>query len=105
MDVLIGYVTVPDVETGRRIARQIVEEHLAACCNIVPSVESIYRWEGNVEAARECLMIVKTTAGRFNAMRDRIVELHPYDVPEVIASPASHGLEAYLEWVKGSVGS
>lgn len=103
MSVLIAYVTTPDLQTARRIAQTLVEESLAACCNVLPEVESIYRWEGNVETAHECLMIVKTTQERFPALRDRIAALHSYEVPEIIAAPITDGLDAYLNWVRESV--
>lgn len=97
-------VTAPDAETGARIGRLLVEERLAACVNIVPKVTSIYRWEGDVLEEQEVLMIVKTTAARTPALTKRTVELHPYDVPEVLAMPVLSGFEPYMEWVRDGSG-
>lgn len=94
--------TAPDLETGEAIARRVVEERLAACANVVPGVSSIFRWEGEVQEAREVLVILKTTEERAAELSQRIVELHPYDVPEVLALPVSSGFEPYLEWVRTS---
>lgn len=97
--------TTPDGETGARIARLLVEERLAACANIVPNVTSIYRWEGEVQESQEVLLILKTTAARTRDLTRRAVELHPYDVPEVLALPVLSGFEPYLDWVRdASVG-
>lgn len=103
MNVLVVYVTFPGREAAGSVAERLVEERLAACCNLLPGVESVYRWEGRVETAQECLMLAKTTAERFPALRDRVMELHPYDLPEVIAVPVTVGLEPYLGWVGESV--
>lgn len=87
------------------LARQLVEERLCACVNVLPSVHSSFRWEGRVESAEESLLIAKTTAAAAPQLRDRIVELHPYDVPEVLELPVGGGLPAYLAWLTDSVGS
>jgi periplasmic divalent cation tolerance protein len=101
--VVVAFMTAPDVETAETIARAVVEEGLAACCNLLPQVRSIYRWQGALEQADEILVVVKTTADGFERLRDRIVELHPYDVPEVIAAPVAGGHAPYLDWVVESV--
>jgi periplasmic divalent cation tolerance protein len=88
---------------ARAIAQALVERRLAACVNIVPSVESIYRWQGKVESAQEWLLIIKTTAGTFAAVRDAITELHSYDLPECIMLGIEDGSAAYLRWVDESV--
>jgi periplasmic divalent cation tolerance protein len=103
-DIVVAFMTAPDVETAETIARALVEERLAACCNILPQVRSIYRWEEAIEQADEILVVIKTTASGFEALRDRAVELHPYDVPEVIALPVVSGHEPYAEWVRQAVG-
>ncbi len=95
--------TVSSQEEGRRIACQLVEGRLAACVNLLPKVESIYRWKEAVESAEEVLLVVKTTAERFAELRDRIVVLHSYEVPEVIALPVSDGSSKYLDWLRGQV--
>jgi periplasmic divalent cation tolerance protein len=76
-----------------------VEEHLAACVNLVPGVSSIYRWQGKVEKAQECLLVIKTTAARFEAVKNRIQSLHTYDTPEIIALPITAGDADYLKWI------
>ena len=91
--------TMPSAEKAAEIARVVVGEQLAACVNLVPSVRSIYRWDGAVQDETETLAIAKTTAERVDALRARIVELHPYEVPEVIALPIAGGHAPYLAWV------
>ena len=99
-EILVILTTWPDGDKARVAARALVEEHLAACANIVPAVESIYRWEGNIETASEVLMLVKSTIGRYVELETRIKALHPYEVPEIVALPVSDGLIAYLRWVQ-----
>lgn len=91
--------TVPDREVGLRIARALVEDSLAACVNVVPGLHSVYRWQDAVESADEALLLVKTTQDRLDALRERLVALHPYELPEVIAVDVAAGLPAYLDWV------
>lgn len=91
--------TCPDAETATRIARALVEEGLAACVNILPPMQSIYKWKGAVETASEQLLIVKITAGRFAAVHDRIKGLHSYELPEIIAVPIVAGSPDYLAWL------
>lgn len=91
--------TCPDDPTAAGIARSLVEASLVACVNIVPGIRSIYRWQGSVEDDPEVLMILKTTGDRLDAVRARILELHPYEVPEVLALPVVDGHHDYLSWV------
>ncbi len=98
-ELLLALSTFPEIETALRIARQVVEENLAACANIVPAVESIYRWQGQLENAQETLVFFKTTAARYPAFQDRLKALHPYDVPEIICLRIADGLPEYLCWV------
>jgi periplasmic divalent cation tolerance protein len=91
--------TCPDAACAERIARALVEEGLAACVNILPPMQSIYRWRGKTEAATEQLLIVKSTAAQFPAIRDRIKALHPYELPEIIAVPFADGSPDYLAWL------
>ncbi|HUP00512.1 MAG TPA: divalent-cation tolerance protein CutA [Gemmatimonadota bacterium] len=91
--------TCPDEETAHGIARTLVEERLAACGNVVPGVTSIYRWQGEIETAAECVVLFKTQAERLEALAHRLEELHPYEVPEFLAFPVERGLPAYLAWV------
>ena len=97
--ILLVLSTFPDIETARRIARQLVTGKLAACANIIPAVESIYRWQGNVEQATEVLVFFKTNAARYGAFQEKLKSLHPYDVPEIIAAPVDQASPVYLRWV------
>ncbi len=97
--------TAPDAEVAERLGRTLVEERLAACANVLVGVTSIYRWKGKVEREAEVLVILKTTAERVEALQERVVELHPYDVPEVIALSVYTGHAPYLDWVRSEVGS
>ncbi len=99
--VMVVLVTVPNRETGEKLAREVVEDRLAACGNILPGVTSIYRWEGETHQDPECLIIFKTTEASLASMREKVVELHPYDVPEVLALPVADGHLPYLRWVQG----
>jgi periplasmic divalent cation tolerance protein len=103
-DLRVVIVSGPDLETLREIARTLVEERLAACVNLLDRATSVYRWEGAVEEAEECLAFLKTTAGRVSALEERLLELHPYEVPELIALPVTDGSERYLGWVRESTG-
>lgn len=98
-DALLCLSTCPDAETAARVARTLVEERLAACVNRVPGVASTYRWQGEVHDDAEVLLLVKTTRESFVALRDRLVELHPYEVPELIALAIDDGSPAYLQWI------
>ena len=101
---LVVLVTAPTPERAAEIARALVEERLAACGNVVPGVRSIYRWQGKVEDESEALLVLKTTRARFEALRERVLALHPYQVPEVIALPVEAGSAAYLAWIAGETG-
>jgi periplasmic divalent cation tolerance protein len=89
-------------DEARKIAHALVDRRLAACVNIVPQVESIYRWQSKVESAREWLLVIKTTAEKFPAVRDAIRELHSYDLPECVAVEVADGSPAYLQWIADS---
>ena len=96
--------TVPDAEVAERIGTVLVQERLAACANVIEGVTSIYRWQGSIEREREVLMVLKTTSETVQQLRLRLVELHPYDVPEVLALDVRDGHEPYLNWVRSVVG-
>jgi periplasmic divalent cation tolerance protein len=102
-DVLAVLVTVPGEEVALKMGRVLVEERLAACVNLIPGVRSLYWWEGRVAEDAELLLVLKTTRGRLDALRERVLALHPYQVPEVVALPVEAGSAAYLEWVRASV--
>jgi periplasmic divalent cation tolerance protein len=101
-EVLVVLTTWPDVEKARAAARVLVEEKLVACANIMPGVESIYRWEGKVETSAEVMMVLKTTIARYQMMETRILALHPYEVPEIVVLRVTDGLPKYLRWVESS---
>ncbi|MCB4821667.1 divalent-cation tolerance protein CutA [Roseicella aerolata] len=103
--VLWVYVTAADAEEARRIGRALVEEHLAACVNILPGHTAIYRWEGRVEESAEAAFIAKTTATRFEALRARIRSLHSYELPAIVALPAADGDPEFLDWVRAQSGT
>lgn len=105
MSALIVYCCVPDLETAERIATALVEERLAACVNRLPGVVSTYRWQGETRTDAELLLICKTTRARFAALRARIVALHPYELPEVIAVDVALGHEPYLAWLAEATAS
>lgn len=100
---LLVYISCGSLENARQLASSLVEENLAACVSIVPKVESVYRWQGQVESAEESLLLVKTRAEAFAALRDRVCILHHYELPEIVAVPIVAGLEPYLTWIKESV--
>jgi periplasmic divalent cation tolerance protein len=100
---LVALCTVPNAEEGARIARSLVEERLAACVNIVDGLRSIYVWKGEVSDDREALLVIKTGRATLDALTSRIVALHPYETPEVIALPIAAGHAPYLAWIDESL--
>ena len=97
--VLACFCTCPDAASATRIADAVVDERLAACVNQLPGLRSVYRWAGGIERADEVLLVAKTTRARLAALTERIRELHPNELPEVIAFEVAGGLAAYLDWV------
>lgn len=95
--------TVARAEDAERIARELVERRLAACVNVVAAVSSVYRWKGKVESEEERLLLIKTRADRFEVLRETLVALHPYELPEAIAVPIEAGHQPYLDWIDESV--
>ncbi|MEM7413321.1 MAG: divalent-cation tolerance protein CutA [Myxococcota bacterium] len=99
-DARVVLVTAPDLEVARQLARTLVSEARIACANVVPGLESIYRWEGEVQVDAEVLLILKTTAAQVDAVAARVKDLHPYELPEVIALPIEGGSAGYLDWIR-----
>jgi periplasmic divalent cation tolerance protein len=103
-DKIVVLVTCGSAKEARKIAWAVVEQRMAACANIVTSpVQSVYRWKGRVESAKEFLLVIKTTQSRFAKLKAEVKRLHSYDVPEIIALPIAHGAAAYLAWISNSV--
>jgi periplasmic divalent cation tolerance protein len=103
-DTMLVLTTVADAAQAERIARALVEERLAACVTTLGAARSVYRWQGEVEAADELPLLIKTTAERWPELRERLRALHPYEVPEMIVLPVADGLPAYLDWLRASTG-
>lgn len=102
--VVVILVTAPDESVAGDLARRLVEERLVACVNVLPGLRSIYRWQGEVEEAGEVLMILKARRVDVGAVAERVEELHPYEVPEVIALEVTAGHAPYLDWVRSETG-
>lgn len=98
-EILLVISTITDIDKGKWLAHQVVDKQLAACCNIVPGITSVYRWQGELCEDQECLLVMKTVKTRYKQLQDFIRENHPYDLPELIALPVNTGLEEYLTWV------
>jgi len=99
MDALLVITTLPDADTARALAAQLVEQRLAACVNILAPCQSVYRWEGKIEDAEEVPLLIKTSAARYAALEEAIRAYHPYELPEIVAVRIDRGLPGYLAWV------
>ncbi len=99
MPALLILTNCPDEATANAIALALVEEKLAACVNLLPRVQSIYRWQCKIDSASEIPLLIKSTASAYPALEKRLRDLHPYEMPEIIAWPISQGLPAYLNWL------
>lgn len=104
-EVLLLMTNLPDREHAQRIARILIENHAAACVNILPECVSVYRWEGKVEEANEVPLLIKTTHSSYKRVEEIILGQHPYELPEIIAVSVVAGLPAYLQWVVGEISS
>jgi periplasmic divalent cation tolerance protein len=100
--IVLALSTFPDRETAQRISNQLITEKFATCANILPPVESIYRWKEKIETGNETLVFFKLSEGRQSAFQEKLRSLHPYEVPEIIFFPVSKGLPEYLAWVADS---
>ena len=99
-DVIVVYITAPNSEDAQTLAQALVQENLAACVNIIPGIQSVYRWDNAIQTDTELLLICKSRTERFDALKKRVQALHPYDVPEIISIPVQNGSEPYLNWVR-----
>ncbi|WP_397475795.1 divalent-cation tolerance protein CutA [Pusillimonas sp.] len=99
-DVVVVLSNAPDQLLAKRIAHMLVEEGLAACVNLGAPALSMYMWEGKLEGAEEIPLVIKTTQSALPAMTDRLTELHPYEVPEILVMPVAGGAQPYLDWVR-----
>src|SRR5215468_9080301 len=102
--ILLALSTFPDAEIARRISNQLVSERFAACANILPAIESIYRWKEKIESGNETFVFFKVSEDRQSAFQNKLRSLHPYDVPEIIFLPVAGGLREYLQWVSENCG-
>jgi periplasmic divalent cation tolerance protein len=102
-ETVVVLVTAPNMETATQIGRALVEERLAACANLIPQVRSIYRWQGEIFDEAEILLLIKTTVAVQEHLTERVLQLHPYETPEVIALPIVAGSDAYLQWIASEV--
>ena len=102
--ILLALSTFPDAEIARRISNELVSERFAACANILPAVESIYRWKEKIESGNERLVLFKLSEDRQFAFQEKLRSLHPYDVPEIIFVPIASGSPEYLQWVNENCG-
>ena len=102
---LVVYCTCPDQATAEHIAETLVDERLAACVNLVSGLTSIYRWQGQIQRDAEWLLIIKTRRTVYSLLEARLCELHPYEIPEIIALPIQTGLADYLDWIVDSTGA
>jgi periplasmic divalent cation tolerance protein len=102
-DKIVVLCTCASIEDGERLARALVTGRLAACVSVLPGMRSFYRWKGEIEASSECLLLIKSSRDRFDALREGIEKLHPYAVPEVLALPVVAGAPNYLAWLGESL--
>lgn len=99
MEKLLVFTNLPDRTRAQTLAQALIERRLAACVNVLADCTSVYRWEGKVESSAEVPLLIKTTTARYPALEAAIRDLHPYEVPEIVAVPIAHGLPEYLNWV------
>ena len=100
-DALLVFTTLPTADKAAEIAKLLVDEKLVACANLLPAVRSIYRWQGKMHDENEVLVLLKTRAEQLERLKLRLLEVHPYEVPEVLAVPVESGYQPYLDWIAG----
>jgi periplasmic divalent cation tolerance protein len=100
MNLILVMTNVPDRETAVKLAEHLIGTHLAACVNILAPCHSIYHWQGETESTEEIPLLIKSSAERYNELEKAILEMHPYELPEIIRVPVDGGLPAYLQWVE-----
>ncbi|HWE24226.1 MAG TPA: divalent-cation tolerance protein CutA [Myxococcales bacterium] len=100
-DALLVFTTLPSADKAAEIAKMLVQEKLVACVNVLPAVRSIYRWQGKLHDENEVLVLMKTRAEHLERLKLRLLEVHPYEVPEVLAVPVESGYQPYLDWIAG----
>src|ERR1051325_7307388 len=98
-DAIVVFMTAANGEEATRLADMLVGAHLAACVQILPEIESVYRWQGKIERQAEVLLLAKTTRGKFDELEREVRALHSYDTPEIVAVPVTVGSAPYLEWL------
>jgi periplasmic divalent cation tolerance protein len=100
-DALLVFTTLPSADKAAELAKLLVNERLVACANLLPAIRSIYRWQGELHDENEVLVLLKTRAEHLERLKLRILEVHPYEVPEVLAVPIESGYQPYLDWLAG----
>jgi len=95
--------TTPDMQSAKEIAQYLVEEKLAACCNILPEITSVYSWQGTIEQASEHVLLIKTQSNNFKKLEAAILKRHPYELPEIIGIDITKGSQKYLDWISENV--
>jgi len=101
---MLCYCSCPDQDSADLVAQALVRERLAACVSALPGMKSVYRWHGAVEEAQEVLLLIKTRADCLPALVTRVSQLHPHELPELIAVEVASGLPAYLQWINAQTG-
>jgi periplasmic divalent cation tolerance protein len=104
-DAIVVFITAPTADEATRLADALVEARLAACVQILPEMQSVYRWQGQVERQKEILMIVKTVASKFESLETTVRKIHSYETPEIVAFPLTTGSSSYLKWINETVGA
>jgi periplasmic divalent cation tolerance protein len=104
-DAIVVFMTAANTQEASRIAELLVEKNLAACVQILPEMQSVYRWEGEIEKQPEILILAKTVRSKFEKLETEVRAVHSYETPEIVAAPITNGSTPYLEWLSASVGS